>query len=96
MELPVVGARCVFAVRGATATPLERAARETRLVGGDAGRRLSSILSILVVLVKTGGRVLRELEIFGGVWGGLGRVLMTRAHGNLLCPFWSLGYWELV
>lgn len=59
MDVPVVGARSVFAVRGATATLLERAARETRLVGRDASRRLSSILSILVVLIKTGGRVLR-------------------------------------
>jgi hypothetical protein len=91
INLPLIWAFTVLAVQGTVTALLERTAREARLVGGNASRGLSSILSILVVLVEADTRVAGELKVFSGVRGGLGRVLMTRAHDNLLGPFGSLG-----
>jgi len=88
---PIIGARAVFAVQRAAAALQQRAARVARLVGGDTSRRFGSILDELVVLVQTPARVLGELKC-NGVWWSLGRILMTWAQSDLLCPFRCLGY----
>jgi hypothetical protein len=90
---PIISARAVFAGQRTTTALQQRATRVGRFVKGDTSRRFSNILDILVVLVQTLGRVLGELE-FDGVWWSLGRILMSWAQGDLLCPFRCLGYPE--
>lgn len=90
-DSPVVSTGTVFAVRWTTTALLKRAAWVARL-RSNTSRGFSSICGILVVLIKAGGRVPGELKI-GGVRGSLGRVLVSRAEGDLLCPFRSLGCW---
>ena len=90
---PIISARAVFAGQRTTTALQQRAARVTRFVRGDTSRRFSSILDILVVPVQTLGRALGDLE-FDGVWWSLGRILMSWARGDLLCPFRCFGYSE--